>query len=150
MKKGNFVTAAIGCLFGILVLIEAFRLPRGTNGVPGPALFPTIVSAIMILCSVALFLRTLKMDPKDAVAIQAFSNDSKRVYLVMAILIVYLMVMPYIGFCTTTVVLMFALIKWFSAKKALPCFLISAAVTAAVYLIFNKVLNVPLNFGLLI
>lgn len=150
MKKGNFVAAAIGFVFGVFVLIEAFLLPKGTNGVPGPGLFPIIISAIMILSSVALFLRSLKMKAEEDIEIHPFSDDSKRVYLVMAVLLVYLVVMPYVGFCVTTFVLMSALVKWFSAKKIVPCLLISAVVTAAVYLIFSKVLNVPLDFGLLI
>lgn len=150
MKKGNFVAAAIGFLFGIFVLIEALLLPKGTNGVPGPGLFPGVVSAILILSSITLFVRSLRMKPEENVEIHPFSDDSKRVYLVMAILVVYLAVMPYVGFCVTTFVLMFALVKWFSARKVVPCLLIAAVVTAAIYLIFSKVLNVPLDFGLLI
>lgn len=150
MKKGNFIAAILCFLLGVFVLIEAILLPDGAEGVPGPGMFPVIIAVILILSACALFISTLRMKPEDNTKIEPFSKDAKRVYLSMAALIVYILVLPYVGFCTTTAVMLFFFLNWFSKKGIVPCVLISVLITAVIYLIFNRLLNVPLNFGLLL
>ena len=68
----------------------------------------------------------------------------------MAILVVYVFLLEPLGFIIATTLLEFIFIRWFSKKGYVVSFLISAAVTAVVFGIFQFVLNVPVgSFGLI-
>lgn len=150
MKKGNFITAGVFALFAVLVILQSMSFPAGKDGIPGPGFFPIAIAILMLLAAASLTITTLRMKPEEDTAIGMLSDDNKRVYVCMAILVLYLLVMPYVGFCTTSFVLLFGLIKWFGNYRLPSCALLSAAVVVPLFLVFSYVLNVPLRFGLLI
>lgn len=148
MKKGNIITAVVCIVMAVYVILTAMTYPGAKHGVPGPGMFPIIISSLMILSSISLIITSLKMKPEENVSIDISSEGSKRVYIVMAMLIAYFILFKYVGFIITTTVLLSVLIRWFSKKNIVFCIVISIVITMAVYLIFNKLLNVPLNFGM--
>ena len=150
MKKGNFVVASLSLILGIAIIGISLTFPEGTNGVPGPGLFPILISAVLMVSAVILIIRTIKMPEEENVPLDMLSSDKKRVYLTMLVLVIYFIVLPYIGFCVSSFAMLCILIKWFSKKSILKCIIISAAMTAVVYFLFRIVLSVPLDFGLLI
>jgi putative tricarboxylic transport membrane protein len=150
MKKASIVAAIISFVIGICIITIAMTFPKGSNGVPGPGMFPIIIATIIILSSVAVLIRSLRMEKKDDKEVKFLSADTKRAYITMAILAIYFIVLPFIGFCVSTALLMLVLIKWFSKKNIIQCSLISLIITLAIFLVFSKLLNVPLHFGLLI
>lgn len=150
MKKASIVAAILSFAFGIFIMAIAMTFPKSSNGVPGPGMFPIIIALIIMISSIAVLINSLKIKENNDKEIKFLSADSKRAYITMAILVVYLIVMPLVGFCVSTFCLMFAMIKWFSKKNIIHCALISLIITVVIFFIFNKLLNVPLHFGLLI
>ena len=150
MKKGNYIVAAICAALSILIIIIASGFP-GTEaygtGAPGPGLWPITISLVMLVCAIALFIRAAKMKPENDEAIEMWSTGSKRVYITMGILLVYVFVLPTFGFIISTTLLQFVLLQWFAKKKWPITLLISAAITLSVYFIFKLLLNVPMSFG---
>ena len=131
MKKGNLVLAALCILLGIGIIAVSSTYPTAESygtGVPGPGLWPMAISIVMLACAAILLYRTCKLTPEKNTPIDLFSS----------------------GPIIATTLLEFIFIRWFSKKGYVVSFLISAAVTAVVFGIFQFVLNVPVgSFGLI-
>lgn len=149
MKKGNLIAAGAFAALALYVIWETSSFPGSRGRVPGPAVFPVIISVVMLMASLSLVITSLRMKPEDDRPLGLLSGDNMRVYLSMAVLVVYVAVMPFIGFCVTSSVLLFGLIKWFGKYRFHVCALSALAVTGIVYYVFSEVLNVPFRFGAL-
>ncbi len=153
MIKGNLVLAAICAVLGIVVIAVSSTYPTAADygtGVPGPGLWPTAISVVLLLCTALLLLRTWKMKPEKNVKIDLLGTGPRRVYITMAILVVYLLLLEPLGFIIDTVILEFIFIQWFAKKNPVITFVISAAITMVVYCAFQFLLNVPVgSFGII-
>lgn len=150
MKKANYIVAGIFAAFGAVIMTVALGFPPSNHGVPGPGVFPIIIGALTLFCSATLALSTARMKKEDDVPIKLLGPDALRVYVTMGGLVVYLTLMPMLGFVVTTIVMLTLLIKWFSKKAWWLSALIAAIFTVAIFALFGYVLNVPMSFGLLI
>ena len=154
MKKGNLVLAAICAVLGIGVIAMASGYPKAADygtGVPGPGLWPIVISIVLLACTAILLFRTLKMPPEKDSKIELWTTGTRRVYLTMGILMVYLLLLPFLGFIIATFVLELIFIQWFAKKNPVITVVISAAITMVVYCAFRFLLNVPVHtFGIFV
>ncbi|WP_251318012.1 tripartite tricarboxylate transporter TctB family protein [Flintibacter muris] len=152
MKKGNLVLAAICAVLGIGVIAMASGYPKAADygtGVPGPGLWPIVISIVLLACTAILLFRTLKMPPEKDSKIELWTTGTRRVYLTMGILMVYLLLLPFLGFIIATFVLELIFIQWFAKKNPVITVVIAAAITMVVYCAFRFLLNVPVHtFGI--
>lgn len=152
MKKGNLVLAAICAVLGVGVIVMASGYPKAADygtGVPGPGLWPIVISIVLLACTAILLFRTLKMPPEKDSKIELWTTGTRRVYLTMAILAVYLFLLPILGFIIATFVLEVIFIQWFAKKNPIITVVISAAITMVIYCAFRFLLNVPVHtFGI--
>ena len=152
MKKGNIVLSVICAVLGITVIAIASGYPTAADygtGVPGPGLWPIVISVAILICAALLMLRSLKMKSEDDTEIALWTPGTKRVYITMIILVIYAILLEPLGFLLATTAMQFVFIQWFAKKKWYITLIISAVVSVVVYLAFNYLLNVPLDFGLL-
>lgn len=153
MKKGNLALAAFSVVLGAVIIAIASGYPSAADygtGVPGPGLWPIAISVVMIACAAILVLKTKNMKPEDDTKIEFFSQGSKRVYITIAILFVYVLLLEFLGFLIATTVLEFIFIQWFAKKKPWITAIISVGITLVIYCVFQFVLNVPVgSFGIL-
>ena len=148
MKKGNYFAAAAFAALAIYVIVESAGFPVGRRGVPGPGFFPIAIAAIMLMAAVSLIITTIRMKPAEDKPLNLNRPDCLRVYVCMAVLVVYTALVPVVGFFTMSSVMVFSFIKWFSRYRFHYCAISALAVTSAIYYIF-KMLNVPFRFGVL-
>lgn len=147
MKKSNCILAIICSVLSIYVIATAMKYPKGVAGVPGPGVFPIMISVLLLATSVSIMVSSSKMEDSE---IGWLSDDSKRVYISMIVLIVYVVALSKIGFVVTSVIFMTSMLQWFRNGKPVINALISLIFVALVYLVFSIVLNVPMDFGILI
>ena len=152
MKKGNLVLAAVCAVLGIGVIAMASGYPKAADygtGVPGPGLWPIVISIVLLACTALLLFKTLRMSPEKNTKIELWTTGTRRVYITMGILVVYLIVLPFLGFIISTFVLELIFIQWFAKKNPIITVVISAAITMVVYCAFRFLLNVPVHtFGI--
>lgn len=152
MKKINLVVAAVCAILGITVIAIASGYPTAEfygTGAPGPGLWPICIAGVLLFCSVILVVRTLRMKPEDNEPVAIWGEGPIRAYLSMIAMIVYVIILPILGFLPTTFVMMTGFVKWFSRGKLSKSVIISLIVTFAVYFVFKSFLNVPIDFGLI-
>ncbi len=147
MKKGNFILAAICSIIAIYVISVASQYPAGSNGVPGPGVFPIMVSVVLLAASIAIVISSIKMEDTP---IAWLDDNTKRVYLSMIALLAYVIIMAQVGFVVTSTIFMTVMTQWFRKGKPITNAGISVIFVGIVYLVFGMLLNVPLNFGFLI
>lgn len=150
MKKGNLFFAGGFSVLAILVIIQSCFYPEGREGIPGPGFFPILIATLMLTATLSLIISSLKMKPEEDRPVVLASINNKRAYITMGIMVLYVFIMPFLGFCVTTFIMLFGMIRWLSHYKSRVCVLISAVVVALIFVIFRMVLNVSLNFGLLV
>ena len=91
------------------------------------------------------------MKPENDTKIEFWNSGTKRVYLTMAILAIYLLILEPVGFIISTTVMQFIFIQWFAKKKPVITLVIAVVITMVVYLVFKFTLNVPIDsFGIFV
>ena len=148
MRKANMVLSSIFGIFSIVVIVYTSSFPGANRGVPGPGMWPIMICVLMLACSVSVFINALRA--KTGEPFPVATRDNIRVYITIASLIVYLFLMPKLGFVVTSIPFTAVYIKWFHKGKIFLSILYAALAVIATFLVFTRVLMVPLRFGMFI
>ena len=153
MKKMNLIFSGICAAIGVFLIVLAAGYPTAADygtGVPGPGLWPIVISAVMLAMAALLVMKSVKMPAEKNVDVPMWNEGTKRVYITMGILFAYTLVLEFLGFIIATTVMEAIFIQWFAKKKPWITAIIALVVTVAIYVVFQYVLNVPVgSFGLL-
>ena len=153
MKKMNLIFAGLCAAIGVLLIALAAGYPTAADygtGVPGPGLWPIVISALMLAMSALLVMKSLKMPAEKNVDVPMWNEGTKRVYITMGILFVYVALLEFLGFIIATTVMEAIFIQWFAKKKPWITVILALVVTLVIYCVFQYVLNVPVgSFGIL-
>ena len=135
-----------GLSIAIFLYAEQQYAGTGVN-LYGPNFFPQVVSALLFLASITLIVQALRGN-----FLKNFETINKdgfiRASVTLAIAIAYLFLMQYIGFYLSTVIFLFAMIKYLGLNNYLLNFIVSLSVGTIVYGIFKVFLKIPLPEGL--
>ena len=152
MKKGNLLFSALCAVGGLGIIAIAMGYPSAADygtGVPGPGLWPIAISVVMLACAALLAVKSLKIDPEKDTKIELWNEGTKRVYITIAILFAYTLVLEFLGFLIATVALEFVFIQWFAKKKPWLTAVFAVGITLVIYCVFQFVLSVPIgSFGI--
>jgi putative tricarboxylic transport membrane protein len=153
MKKINLIFSGICAAIGIFLIVLAAGYPTAADygtGVPGPGLWPIVISAFMLALAALLVMKTIKMPAEKNVDVPMWNEGTKRVYITMGILFAYTLVLQFLGFIIATTIMEAVFIQWFAKKKPWITAIISLVVTLVIYVVFQYLLNVPVgSFGIL-
>jgi len=149
MRVSNSAIGLLLIIFACAVLVHVQSFPKLDNGYPGPALFPKVLSILFIFCGIGLTIQGIRHRERllnvdlGAVTLAGWLN----IAFVLGAVVCYIFLAEYIGFLIFSFAILMALMKWFRVKL-LPSLVMSVAVTLAIYLLFAKILLVPLPWGL--
>ena len=149
MRVSNTAIGLFLILFAAVVLWHVQSFPSLDNGYPGPALFPSVLAVLFILCGIGLIIQGIRHREK----LLKFETGSLtlsgllNILFVLGTIVCYIFLAEYIGFLIFSSVVLLILMKWLKVKT-LSSIVMSAGVTLVIYLLFAKVLLVPLPWGL--
>jgi putative tricarboxylic transport membrane protein len=163
---GDLVIGLVAVGFGVAVLLHVRGFPQLQDGAPGPALFPAILGGLFILFGAVLVVRALRhrrqhRRPEEATAEQPTEaedvSDTGHLPIstgaawvnalsVLGMVVLYMLLAETLGFALTMTMLLFAL-AWRLGAGPLPALLSAIATTAFIYVVFVRVLYVPLPVG---
>lgn len=141
-------------IIGLLAVLGGIAVYVGTLGfreIPGQifgsAFFPRILAGALILCGGALAARAT---PGDAISVGPMLRgwSGIKVVVVLASIIIWTSVAPALGFIPTTALLIAGL-ALLAGGSAVPSLATGSAVSIILYLIFGKMLRVPLPRGVI-
>ena len=149
MRTSNTAIGLVLIVFACAVLINVQSFPKLDNGYPGPALFPEVLSALFIFCGIGLVIQGIRKREKvlkfdlGNVSLAGWIN----IVFVLGAVACYIFLAEYVGFLIFSFVILMILMKWLKVK-ILPSLVMSIIVTLSIYILFAKVLLVPLPWGL--
>lgn len=145
MRKAHLISAVIFILLSIAALYLSNELPNSRRGMPGPAMWPMVISFSILICAILFFVKTIRN--KGGESIKLLEKDNIRVYLTMGILVAYFVAMNIIGFVVSSLVLTFGLFTWYGNISLINRAVFSFIIVGVIYGVFNYALNVPFRFG---
>lgn len=136
-------TGLIALVLGAIIAVMTSQLPPSTiQGDIGPAVFPYFSAGLLMFCGAGLLITG---NPKEA---SIFDKRAlKRLALIFGVVLLYCIVMSYIGFLVPTVVIFFVLTTMFAEDANVVWWkrlLYSVVLTLVIYLLFHNVLNLKL------
>jgi putative tricarboxylic transport membrane protein len=146
--SGDRVAGVIFVILGGLALVEGWRLlPLRSRGMPGDDAFPLLLGAVMVVLG-ALLAFVLKPRKKGPVL---WPKGKQAVVMLegAGVLIVYWLVLPYLGFAISTFCAGTGLFYTIGNFRWYGCLLFSAILTSAFYGIFVVWLNMPFPIGVI-
>ena len=149
MRVSNTAIGLFLILFAAVVLWHVQSFPSLDNGYPGPALFPSVLAVLFILCGIGLIIQGVRQREKllklDTGTLRL--SGSLNIFFVLGTIVCYILLAETIGFLIFSFMVLLILMKWLKVKT-LSSIAMSIGVTLVIYLLFAKVLLVPLPWGL--
>ena len=149
MRTSNTVIGVLLIIFACIVLIHVQSFPTLENGYPGPALFPEVLCVLFIGCGIGLVIQGIRRREKvlkfdlGTITLAGWIN----IVFVLGAVVCYIFLAEFLGFLIFSFVILMILMKWLKVKT-LPSLAMSVVVTLAIYMLFAKILLVPLPWGL--
>jgi putative tricarboxylic transport membrane protein len=149
MRTSNTAIGVVLIIFACAVLIHVQGFPKLGNGYPGPALFPEVLAVLFIFCGIGLIIQGVRQREKilkfdmGNISLTGWLN----IIFVLGTVLCYIFLTEYIGFLIFSFVILVILMKWLKVKM-LPSLAMSIVVTLSIYILFAKILLVPLPWGL--
>jgi len=141
--RADHVEGAFFVGFGLLVFALSGDLPTGSLSLPGSGFMPKILAALMVFFGLVLALRA--SESKEFATLSW--SDAKHAAMVIAITAAAIGLFERLGFVTTNVLMMFALLTIIERRRLLPAAIYSVAVVGTTYILFVYVLKTPLEAG---
>lgn len=143
---------AVGILMVILgiaiaVMTSQMKLSAmAVDSVAGPKLFPYIASVIIGLCGIGIFFSKSEQSDKAFLV----EGGWKKVFIFFGLLILYTLGLKYLGFIISTLIILYCVLRLLANGKKLglvPSIAFTIIVTAAVYVLFVRILGIMLPTG---
>jgi hypothetical protein len=149
MKKGLIISCVILIALSAYGLIESSRLERTMKMGIGIGFLPFVMSLAIGGLSIALLVSILRgrAEIKNKPVFQP--DGRSRVFVVVALLMGYLLLIDWIGYATSTFVYLAATIIFLRRERIFNAVLMSVGLTVFLYAIFRLWLKSPLPTGFL-
>ena len=141
--RSDHVAGGFFVAFGILVIALSGDLPMGDLSMPGAGFLPKILALLTIVFGLTLAARA--SESKAFVTLE-WSNI-RHAGLVVAITALATAVYDWLGFLTTMVLLMFALLIIIERRHVVPAAIYSISIVLLTNVTFEYVLKTPLITG---
>ncbi len=141
--RADHVSGVFFIIFGVLVIALSGDLPMGNLSLPGSGFLPKIIAGLTIFFGLVL---TLRANESKVFATLSW-GDAKHAALVVAITTASIALFERLGFLTTNVLLIFALLVVIERRRLLPATVYSLGVVVTTYILFVYVLKTPLESG---
>lgn len=139
MKKANIIVSFITAGIGILVLYLSKDYPDIVYGTKGPGYWPSILAWILIILSVLIHIE-YKMDKQNE-QIDFKSDGVKIVYLIMGLCLIYFLLMYFLGFIISSILIVPLIMIILREKKFKYIIIFSILFISFVYILFEFILK---------
>lgn len=151
MRFNDTVVGAAFLLIAGAMIAMTFSFPPFPGQKYGPSLFPRILGAGIILCSVLLILRERRSAGRPWLVIEDWVRQPGRLAsfaLMLAAMVFYLVASEPLGFIPTAFLIQLGLFLWFGVRP-MTALIVAVCMTIAVQYFFGNLMRVPLPRGVL-
>jgi putative tricarboxylic transport membrane protein len=146
LRIGEAVLGGGVLALGLFIAFETMRGTGSTNAVVGPALFPYLISAGLVIVGVALLREAISGHVAHAGGMEL---DWIAVALVSAGLIIQMFLLETLGWIPASALLFMAVARAFGSRRLVIDAVLGIALTAASFVVFNYGLGLNLPGGVI-
>ena len=141
--RTDHVAGAFFIGLGLLLIALSGDLPTGNLSMPGSGFLPKIVAVLTIFFGAVLAVRA-----RESKVFSTLSwSDAKHATMVVVIAAAAITMLDWLGFITTNVLLIFALLVIVERRRLVPATVYSVGLVLITYVLFVYVLKTPLHTG---
>jgi putative tricarboxylic transport membrane protein len=152
VKFNDAVFGALLLVLALAVLVHVQAFPKIPGQNVGPALFPGLVAAALLVCALMLILSGLRARPETAwFEALPWARSPRHAWAFVAVVgatIGYIVLAERIGFLIVAPLALFAMFVSFRVRPR-TAFIVAIVGTLVIWYAFYKVLRVPLPWGVL-
>lgn len=151
MKLHDALLGFIIFVGGLIICYVAKDFPDQNDGKPGPWLFPVWLSLLFSLSGLILFFKnfkTLKVSPLVDMSDKVGKAGLLKILILLGLILFYVWSSEFLGFLLSMGLTMLIMMLVLRTRIYL-ALIVTACATLGIYLIFAKILLVPLPEGLL-
>ena len=146
LRIGEAVLGGGVLALGLFIAFETMRGTGSTNAVVGPALFPYLISAGLVIVGVALLREAISGHVAHEGGMEL---DWIAVALVSAGLIIQMFLLETLGWIPASALLFMAVARAFGSRRLVIDAVLGIALTAASFVVFNYGLGLNLPGGVI-
>ena len=152
MKFNDTIFGAVLLVLGIAVLVHVPSFPQMAGQKVGPALFPGLIAAGLVVCALILIVNGVKHRATAPWINTGEWTRSRRhigaFFVTIAAVIAYIALADKLGFLVIGPLVLLALFIAYGVRP-LSAIIVAIAVTLVIHYAFYKLLRVPLPWGVL-
>jgi hypothetical protein len=151
MRNYDLGSGLLCLLIGMGFVIGGVKMGLGPVSAPGAGFFPTMIGGILSTLSLALLITTA-LGKTRAMEKQRFwkeKNSWVKISLVLLSLILFMVLLEYLGYIATTIIFVFFLMKFVGKKGWRISIVMAVLVSLGSYALFKMALGVALPRGLI-
>jgi putative tricarboxylic transport membrane protein len=145
----NRITGSVGLLYALFYFVFAYAIPAPpglAQDLLGSRAFPMAIGVLMGVCAIGIFfIRSEETADEEIVGWEGIVRLLPYVF----ILALYILLLPYLGLIIDTTLALFAVMNRMSRKIWWKDLLLSAIISASLWVLFVVILKVSLPSGLL-
>jgi len=142
----TMVLGALLVVLSVVVLAQASRLDNGDDLV-GAATAPWVVGALTLVVGVLMVVRGRRDMGVWEVSEHTSSQDWRRMLVLLAVLLVFAVIVPWLGYVVSATLLFGATSVVLGAPDRLRAFVYGFSVAALVFLLFDAAIGISLPAG---
>jgi putative tricarboxylic transport membrane protein len=149
MTRKEWVIYAAMFVIGVVFLIESLRLGLGSVRRPGPGLLPLYTGVALSLVASFSLIRCFLAAKGEKDKEKFFGQSIGNVVIILIGLVVYVFLLPWLGYLISTFMLLMFLFRAGGFRKWTLILLSAFVTTSATYLVFSSWLNLRFPKGVL-
>ena len=151
MRNYDLGSGLLCLLIGLGFVAGGVKMGLGPLNAPGVGFFPTVIGGIFSALSLALLITTI-FGKNQAMEKQRFwkeKNSWVKVSLALLSLILYMILLEFLGYIATSAIFIFFLLKFVGKKSWLISIVMAVLVSLGSYALFKMAMGVSLPKGLM-
>lgn len=149
MGNWDILFGIIFAIFGAWIFLQALTFPNLKGGYPGPGLFPQLLGILLVLSGLGIAVNAAiqRALPQPRALFQPPYREKINALLVVLAVIAYILLVDTVGFIPIALVIMIGLMLRTGVSLSWSL-IVGIGVTIAIYVLFNRILHVPLPSGI--
>ncbi len=150
-EEGEFTFILLLLVISMVLFILSLRMYVDTPVLSGPATFPLLTTILMIIILSSILWGSKKYNKfaKDRNILEKLKATlnylfPQKIIQLIALIIIYVLVLPYLGFIITTFLFLFLAMLLFSKKNILQIFTISTGSIVCILIVFKYIFQIVL------
>ena len=149
-RRNHKISSLALFAFSLVYFFSSFRLKMGTLRNPGPGLIPTVIGALLVICTGiylwGIFLERSKKSPNQEQTPGPRKNYTAIVG-ILACTAIFPLILEPLKFILSTMAATFIMLFLLKPKRIIFSFLLSLGMAVGAFLIFSRFFGVALPSG---